>query len=50
MVLFTSLGVKLTIWRGLTSEKCGRNSVGGHFEFGRSRNLQSGEIAISSLI
>ena len=50
MALFTSLNVKLEIWRGLTSEKCGRNSVGGHFEIGRSRNRQSGKIVISSLI
>ena len=42
MVLFTSLDVRLKIWRGPTSEKCGRNSVGGHFEIGRSRNRQSG--------
>ena len=41
MVLFTSLGVKLKIWRGPTSEKCGRNYVGSHFEIGRSRNWQS---------
>ena len=45
MVLFTSLDVKLKIWRGPTSEKCGRNSVGGHFEIGRSRNRQSGKLS-----
>ena len=50
MVLFTSSGVKLKIWRGPTSEKCGRNSVGGHFKIGHSRNRQSGKIVISSLI
>ena len=50
MVLFTSLDVKLKILWGPTSEKCGRNSVGGHFEIGHSRNWQSGKIAISSLI
>ena len=32
MVLFTSLDIKLKIWRGPSSEMCGRNSVGGHFE------------------
>ena len=50
MVLFTSLDVKLQIWRGPTSEKCGQNSVGGYFEIGRSRNRESGKIAIFSLI
>ena len=37
-------------WRGPTSEKCKRNSVGGHFEIGRSRNRQSGKIVISSVL
>ena len=50
MVLFTSLDHMLKIWRGLTSEKCGRNSVGSHFEITRSRNRQSGKIVISNLI
>ena len=50
MVLFTSLVAKLKIWRGPTSEKCGRNSVGGHIKNGRCRNRQSGKIVISSLI
>ena len=50
MVLFSLLDVSLEIWRGPTSEKCGRNSVGGHFEIGRCRNRQSGKIVISSLI
>ena len=48
MVLFTSLGVQLKNWRGPTSEKCGRNSVGGHFEIGRSRNQQSGNCLFQS--
>ena len=38
MVLFTSLDVEKKIWRGPTSEKYGWNSVGGHFEIGRSYN------------
>ena len=50
MVLFTLLDVGLKIWRGPTSEMCGRNTVGGHFENGRCRNRQSGKIVISSLI
>ena len=50
LFLFTSLDVKLKIWREPTLEKCGRDSVGGHFEIGRSRNGQSGKISISSLI
>ena len=50
MVLFISLDVKLKIWQGPTSEKCRRNSVGGHFEIGHSRNRQGGKIVISSLI
>ena len=50
MVLFTPLDVKLKIWLGPTSEKFGRNSVGGYFEIGRSRNWQSGKMVISSLI
>ena len=50
MVLFTSLGVKLKIWLWPTSEKCGRNSVGSHFEFGHRRNRQSGKIVIYSLM
>ena len=50
MVLFNSLDVQLKIWRGPTSEKCERNSVGGHFEIGGNCNRQSGKIVISSLI
>ena len=50
MVLFTSLDVKRKIWRGTTFKKCGRYSVGGHFENGRCRKRQSGKIVISSLI
>ena len=39
MDLFTSLDVKLKIWRGPTSEMCGRNSVGGHFDNGRCNSV-----------
>ena len=35
---------------GPPREKCGQNSVGGHFEIGCSQNRQSGEIVISSLV
>ena len=47
---FHVLDVKLKMWRGPTLVKCGRNSVGGHFEIGRSRDRQSGKIVISILI